>query len=121
MPDHSPSEALLVLLPLLIVLSTFLFLLLTFLICAIVVRRRRGIALNDNDGPVDMSREELIQGEGGFDGVETRWLETVSETVRRAYNRAKGFIFSLVRNEHSSSSPCQNTNSSIPQIPFQQT
>jgi len=122
MPDHSPSEALLVLLPLLIVLSTFLFLLLTFLICAIVVRRRRGIALNDNDGPVDMSREELIQGEGGFDGVEARWLETVSETVRRAYNRAKGFIFSLyVHNQHSSSSPHQNTNSSILQTPFQQT
>lgn len=90
-PDHSPSDALLVLLPLLIVLSTFLFLLLTFLICAIVVRRRRGITLNDNDGPVDMSREELIQGEGGFDGVEARWLESVSEPVRRAYARAKEY------------------------------
>lgn len=90
MPDNSPSDALLVLLPLLIVLSTFLFLLLTFLICAIVVRRRRGIALSDNDGPVDMSREELIQADGAFDGVEARWLETVTESVRRAYARAKG-------------------------------
>lgn len=120
MHDNSPSDALLVLLPLLIVLSTFLFLLLVFLICAIIVRRRRGIALNDNDGPVDMSREELIQGEGGFDGVEARWLESVSESVRRAYTRAKGFYLFLLSaaNIHH---PHQNTSSSILQIRFQQT
>jgi hypothetical protein len=93
-PDGSPGQqqpdALLVLLPLLIVLSTFLFLLLVFLVCVLLVRRRRGISLSDNDGPVDMSREELIEGEGGFDGVESRWLESVTEHVRRAYLRAKG-------------------------------
>ena len=93
-PDSLPGppqpDALLVLLPLLIVLSTFLFLLLVFLVCVLLVRRRRGIALADNDGPVDMSREELVESEGGFDGVESRWLESVNESVRRAYLRAKG-------------------------------
>ena len=49
--------------------------------------------LRDNDGPVDMSREELIDGEGGFEGIEERWLETVSEETRRSYRRAKGVLF----------------------------
>lgn len=92
-PGPQQPDALLVLLPLLIVLSTFLFLLLIFLICVLLVRRRRGISLNDHDGPVDMSREELIEGEGGFEGVESRWLENVDENVRRAYLRAKGRIY----------------------------
>lgn len=93
-PDSQPQQpdALLVLLPLLIVLSTFLFLLLIFLVCVLLIRRRRGIVLRDNDGPVDMSREELIEGEGGFEGVEERWLESVNENVRRAYARAKGSV-----------------------------
>ncbi|KAG2023433.1 endosome protein [Coprinopsis cinerea AmutBmut pab1-1] len=92
-PTEQPQQpdALLVLLPLLIVLSTFLFLLLTFLICVLLVRRRRGIMLRDNDGPVDMSREELIEGEGGFEGVESRWLEGVSENVAREYLRARDY------------------------------
>lgn len=99
-PSDGPSspqqpDALLVLLPLLIVLSTFLFLLLTFLICVLLIRRRRGIILGDNDGPVDMSREELIEGEGGFEGVESRWLEGATDTVRRAYLRAKGLYLNI--------------------------
>ena len=90
-PPHSPPhDALLILLPLLIVLSTFLFMLLFFLVCVILIRRRRGIVLRDNDGPVDMSREDLIDGEGGFEGVESRWMESVSEPARREYLRAKG-------------------------------
>jgi hypothetical protein len=89
-----PHDALLVLLPLLIVLSTFLFILLFFLVCVILIRRRRGIVLRDRDGPVDMSREELIDGEGGFEGIESRWMESVNETVRRAYLRAKGMCLS---------------------------
>ena len=84
------NDALLVLLPLLIVLSTFLFLLLLFLICILLLRRRRGIALRDTDGPIDMSRDDLVQGEGGFDGVESRWLESVTDSTRRMYIRAKG-------------------------------
>ncbi|KAG6850498.1 hypothetical protein H0H93_012499 [Arthromyces matolae] len=90
-PPSQQPDPLLVLLPLLIVLSTFLFLLLVFLICVLLVRRRRGISLNDNNGPVDMSREELIEGEGGFEGVESRWLEAVSELAKREYIRAKDY------------------------------
>ncbi|TFK77045.1 SPRY-domain-containing protein [Pluteus cervinus] len=36
-----------------------------------------------------MSREELIEGEGGFEGVESRWLENTDEAERRDYLRAK--------------------------------
>ena len=82
-------DALYILFPLLIVLSTFLFLLLLFLVCVIILRRRRGIMLRDHDGPIDMSREDLVEGEGGFDTLESRWLESVSEIERRMYQRAK--------------------------------
>jgi hypothetical protein len=92
------QDALMVLLPLLIVLSTFLFLLLLFLVCIILVRRRRGIVLRDRDGPVDLSREDVIEGEGGFDGMESRWLESVSENARGLYQRAKGMQHHLTRN-----------------------
>jgi hypothetical protein len=91
------NDALLVLLPLLIVLSTFLFLLLLFLICILLLRRRRGIALRDNDGPIDMSRDDLVHGEGGVDGVESRWLESVNDSARRLYLRAKGSFTFLSR------------------------
>ena len=99
-PSAPPHDALLVLLPLLVVLSTFLFLLLLFLVCVLLIRKRRGIILRDNEGPVDMSREELIDGEGGFEGVEARWLDSVSDVVRRAYQRARGL---LLRSEHAPS------------------
>ncbi|KAI0824220.1 SPRY-domain-containing protein [Trametes gibbosa] len=87
----SSRDAFYILLPMLIVLSTFLFLLLLFLVCVILLRKRRGIMLRDSDGPVDMSREDLIEGEGGFEGVESRWLETVTESERRAYLRSKEY------------------------------
>ena len=83
-------DALLFLLPLLIVLSTFLFLILLFLVFVILLRRRRGIRLRDGEGPVDLSRDDLVEGEGGLEGVESRWLESVSESERRTYLRAKG-------------------------------
>lgn len=79
-----------VLLPLLIVASTFLFLLLVFLICILCIRRRRGILLRDTDGPTDLSREDLIESDGGFDAYEARWLESVDELTQRSYARAKG-------------------------------
>lgn len=96
-PEQSPApDALLFILPLLIVLSTFLFVLLIFLVCIIFIRRRRGIVLRDTDGPIDMTREELYEGDGGFEGVESRWLESVSDIVRRSYLRAKGpFVLSI--------------------------
>ncbi|KAK9896112.1 SPRY-domain-containing protein [Cystobasidium minutum MCA 4210] len=86
---RDPSLALL--LPLLILLSTLLFLLLFFLVFLIVVRRRRsrGIALQDYEGPLDLSREEEFEGEGGIAGVEERWLEQQDEAVQRGYERAK--------------------------------
>lgn len=97
--NNQPApDALLFILPLLIVLSTFLFILLLFLVCVIFVRRRRGIVLRDSDGPTDMSREELIDGEGGFEGVESRWLESVSEIVRRSYLRAKDYQLQFAPN-----------------------
>ena len=70
--------------------SILLFLLLVFLVCVILLRKRRGIMLRDSDGPVDMSREDLIEGEGGFEGVESRWLENASEEDSYSYRRAKG-------------------------------
>ena len=95
-PEQSPApDALLFILPLLIVLSTFLFVLLLFLVCIIFIRRRRGIVLRDSDGPIDMTREELYEGDGGFEGVESRWLESVSDSVRRSYLRAKGPLHPL--------------------------
>ncbi|KAH7883643.1 SPRY-domain-containing protein [Phlebopus sp. FC_14] len=91
-PDQPPPpDALLFILPLLIVLSTFLFILLLFLVCVIFIRRRRGIILRDSDGPTDMSREEYSDGEGGFVGVESRWLESVAEPVRRSYLRGREY------------------------------
>ncbi|GJE86063.1 SPRY-domain-containing protein [Phanerochaete sordida] len=86
-----PRDVFYILLPLLIVLSTFFFLLLLFLVCVIILRRRRGIMLRDHDGPIDMSREDLVEGEGGFEGVESRWLESVDENERRMYQRAKQY------------------------------
>ncbi|KIJ45177.1 hypothetical protein M422DRAFT_46977 [Sphaerobolus stellatus SS14] len=38
-----------------------------------------------------MSREEMVDGEGGFEGVESRWLETVDEETQRSYMRGKDF------------------------------
>lgn len=84
------NDALLVLLPLLIVLSTLLFLLLLFLVFVLLFKRRRSIALRDRDGPVDLSREDFSGADGGFDGLESRWLEGVSDLEQRQYHRVKG-------------------------------
>src|SRR5689334_4632631 len=91
-PVQQPSgnDLLVVLVPLLIVLSTLFFLLLLFLISILILRRRRGISLSDYDGPVDMSREDYVEGDGGFEALQSRWLESVPEPERRQYLRAKG-------------------------------
>lgn len=85
------DPALSLLLPLLILLSTLLFLLVFFLIFIIVLKRRRGrgIALTDNDGPIDLAREEELEGEGGLTGIEERWLEQQDEATQAGYERAK--------------------------------
>jgi hypothetical protein len=85
----SDNEALAILLPLLILLSSLLFLLLLFLLFLIIARRRRGIALPDDEGPLDLGREEELEGEGGLEGVEQRWMDSVDEATRTGYIRAK--------------------------------
>ncbi|KAF5374897.1 hypothetical protein D9758_000226 [Tetrapyrgos nigripes] len=95
----TPDSPFLVLLPLLIILVSLLFLFLLFLICILLLRRRRGIVLRDSDGPTDMSREELIESEGGFGQIETRWLESLTDDhSRRAYLRAKDFQLQYLPN-----------------------
>lgn len=46
--------------------------------------------LGDDGGPVDLSVGDGVWGEGGVDGVESRWLEQQDDDVRRGYQRAKG-------------------------------
>lgn len=91
---HGRDETLAVLLPIIILLSSLLFLLVVSLIGLIFARRRRGglIRLSDRNGsPTDMADEqELSQGAGGVDGLESRWLDTVSEPTKLGYIRAKG-------------------------------
>ncbi|CAO1638152.1 unnamed protein product [Parajaminaea phylloscopi] len=89
-----PNEALAVLIPLLVLLSTLLLLLLLFLIMLILVRRRARIALASGDGPLDVGREEELEGAGGLDGVEERWLEMQDDATRRGYARAKDWVLS---------------------------
>jgi hypothetical protein len=92
-PAGTPSDAdqtLALLLPLLILVSTLLFLLLLFLVFIIVVRRRRGVSLRDDDGPIDLSREDEVDAEGGISGLEQRWLDGVDSGQRAGYLRAKG-------------------------------
>ncbi|KAJ8084071.1 Protein ssh4 [Marasmius tenuissimus] len=107
MPEYDPNDAWIILLPLLVVLTTFVFILLLFLLCIILIRRRRGISLRDNDGPVDMAREELIESEGGFEAIEARWLEAAPENIRREYLRAKGASFVVSSVIVGADTPCQ--------------
>lgn len=88
------NDALLILIPLLVLLSTLLLLLLLFLVMLIIVRRRARIALASGDGPLDVGREEELEGAGGLDGVEERWLEMQDEPTRRGYARAKDWVLS---------------------------
>ena len=75
--------------PLLILLSTALFLLLLLLLY-VVVRKKRGVILIEDDGPLDLAREEEREAEGGIAGLESRWLESVDLATRAGYLRAKG-------------------------------
>lgn len=85
-------QTLALLLPLLILLVTLLLVLLIFLVFLILLRRsRRGaIALSDHAGPTNLEHEDEIDGHGGFNGVEQRWLESADDPVRTAYLRSKG-------------------------------
>ncbi|CAD6949350.1 unnamed protein product [Tilletia controversa] len=87
-----PNDSLALLLPLLILLSSMLFFLLIFIILVILLRRRARIILSDRSGPLDIGREEELEGHGGLDGIEGRWLEGVEEAVARGYARAKEWV-----------------------------
>ncbi|KAJ9108987.1 hypothetical protein QFC21_000310 [Naganishia friedmannii] len=76
-----------ILLPVFVILSTLLVLLIVFLIGIICSKRRKGIRLVEDGGPLDLSRNDGVIGEGGIEGVESRWLEQVSEDVRQGYKR----------------------------------
>ncbi|GAA5846914.1 hypothetical protein JCM9279_006948 [Rhodotorula babjevae] len=89
-PGHGSSHAdhtLAILIPLIVVLTTLLVL--TFLLTLILLRRKRGIELSDEGGPTNLEREDDVEGEGGLDGVESRWLQTVDEQTKMGYVRAK--------------------------------
>jgi hypothetical protein len=84
------GDALAILLPFLFVLSTLLFVMILFLVCVLLLRRRRGILLRDNDGPVDVSRDDVFNdADGGLAGVEERWLDSLGEDIKRGYRQAK--------------------------------
>ncbi|KAF8761527.1 SPRY protein [Rhizoctonia solani] len=57
----------------------------------LLFRRRRSIALGDRNGPVDMSREDFSGADGGFEGLEQRWLDGVSDMEQRQYHRVKEY------------------------------
>lgn len=83
-------DALAILLPFLFVLSTLLFVMILFLVCVLLLRRRRGISLGDDGGPVDVSRDDVFNdADGGLAGVEERWLDSLGEDVKRGYRQAK--------------------------------
>jgi hypothetical protein len=87
--DDGPSAVLLIFIPILVVILTVLLGVLIFLIAVLVMRRQRGIRLTEDGGPLDLSRGDGVIGEGGVEGVESRWLETVDPDVREAYLRTK--------------------------------
>ncbi|KAE8225367.1 hypothetical protein CF319_g1884 [Tilletia indica] len=89
---NDPDGSLALLLPLLVLLSSMLFFLLIFIILVILLRRRARIILADQSGPLDIGREEELEGHGGLDGIEGRWLEGVEEAVARGYARAKEWV-----------------------------
>jgi hypothetical protein len=84
------STVLLIFIPVLVVVITVLVGLLCFLIAVLLMRRRRAVRLTEDGGPLDLSKSDGVIGEGGVEGVEARWLETVEPDVRAGYARAKG-------------------------------
>uniref|UniRef100_A0A0K3CE77 FGENESH: predicted gene_6.26 protein n=1 Tax=Rhodotorula toruloides TaxID=5286 RepID=A0A0K3CE77_RHOTO len=88
-PTHHRSDpTLAILIPLLVVLTLLLFLI--FILTIVLLRRRRGIELTDDgSGPTNLEREDEVDGEGGLEGVEQRWLMSVDEPTRVGYMRAK--------------------------------
>ncbi|GAA5988144.1 hypothetical protein JCM11641_003610 [Rhodosporidiobolus odoratus] len=98
------DQTLALLIPLLLLLTLLLFL--TLLLTLLLLRRRllRGsIHLLDGEnevggsgGPINMADPQgMFRGaEGGFEGVEARWLEEQDEGTRRGYERGKAWQLS---------------------------
>ncbi|KAK8847517.1 hypothetical protein IAR55_005375 [Kwoniella newhampshirensis] len=83
------STLVLIFIPVMVVILTVLLGLVVFLIAVLYMRRRKGIRLTEDGGPLDLSKGDGVIGEGGVEGVEARWLETVDPEVKEAYKRAK--------------------------------
>jgi hypothetical protein len=84
------STVILIFIPVLVVVITVLIGLICFLVAVLLMKRRQGVRLTEDGGPLDLSKGDGVMGEGGVDGVEGRWLETVEPDVREGYKRAKG-------------------------------
>ncbi|WVR04734.1 hypothetical protein IAU60_001745 [Kwoniella sp. DSM 27419] len=87
--DGGFSTLLMIFIPVMVVVLTVLLGLVVFLVAVLYMRRKKGIRLTEDGGPLDLSKGDGVIGEGGVEGVEARWLETLDPDVRDAYKRAK--------------------------------
>ncbi|WVQ98170.1 hypothetical protein IAU59_005292 [Kwoniella sp. CBS 9459] len=87
--DTGYSTLLMIFIPVMVVVLTVLLGLVVFLVAVLYMRRRKGIRLMEDGGPLDLSKGDGVIGEGGVEGVETRWLETLDPDVKEAYKKAK--------------------------------
>jgi hypothetical protein len=83
------GDVLTLLLPLLILMSTMLFVLLLFAVLVLIFRRNGRIALTEQDGPTDVMRDEEDTSASVLAGREDVFLEQLDEPSRRGYQRAK--------------------------------
>lgn len=91
-PNDGFSTVLLIFIPIMVVILTVLLGLVVFLVTVLYLRRKKGIKLTEDGGPLDLGKGngDGVIGEGGVEGVEARWLEGVEPDVREAYRKAKG-------------------------------
>ncbi|OCF33865.1 endosome protein [Kwoniella heveanensis BCC8398] len=87
--DTGYSTILMIFIPVMVVVLTVLLGLVVFLVAVLYMRRRKGIRLTEDGGPLDLSKGDGVIGEGGVEGVEARWLETLDPDVKEAYKKAK--------------------------------
>ncbi|WWC86808.1 uncharacterized protein L201_001687 [Kwoniella dendrophila CBS 6074] len=87
--DSGYSTILLIFIPVMVVVLTVLLGLVVFLVAVLYMRRRKSIRLTEDGGPLDLSKSDGVIGEGGLEGVESRWMETLDPDVKEAYKRAK--------------------------------
>lgn len=88
------GDALALVLPLLILLSTLLFVLLIFVVMVLVVRRHSRISLSDIDGPSDILRDEEDSSLQIMAERESRYLESIDDATRQGYVRGRDFVLS---------------------------